>query len=373
MSTASTSYDPEARRDTPLALALKARIARDGPIPVADYMAACLGDETHGYYRTRQAIGTHGDFVTAPEISQVFGELIGLWAAVVWQQMGAPSRFQLVELGPGRGTMIADALRAARRVPGFIEAADVVLVEPSPVLAETQQATLARSGAAVRWLPDISDVPTGPTILLANEVLDVFPVVQLLRQEGCWRARMVRVVDGTRLDFGLAETPWNGALPEFAGRAKTGEILELRNLAPVTRAVARIASGGPLAGLFVDYGHEASGFGETLQAVRQHRAEHSLTSPGEADLTAQVDFAAASAAFRATGLAVETLVTQAEWLGALGIAERASRLMAANPTRAGEIELAIARLMAPQGMGTRFKALGVRSPGMAPLPGFPST
>jgi NADH dehydrogenase [ubiquinone] 1 alpha subcomplex assembly factor 7 len=372
MNAVSMSYDPEARRETPLALALKARIVRHGPIPVADYMAACLGDETHGYYRTRQAIGTHGDFVTAPEISQVFGELIGLWTAVVWQQMGAPSRFQLVEVGPGRGTMLADALRAARRVPGFVEAADVVLVEPSPVLAETQRATLRRSGAAVRWGPDLSDVPPGPTIFLANEVLDVLPVVQLARQEGIWRERVVRLGPSGRLDFGLAETPWSGALPGFADRAKEGDILELRDLAPVTGAAARIASGGPFAGLFIDYGHEASGLGETLQAVRRHRAEHPLTSPGEADLTTQVDFAAASAAFRAAGLSVEQLVTQGEWLGALGIAERASRLMAANPARAGEIELGIARLMAPQGMGTRFKALGVRSPGLAALPGFPS-
>lgn len=372
MNAVSMSYDPEARRETPLALALKARIARDGPIPVADFMAACLGDETHGYYRTRQAIGTQGDFVTAPEISQVFGELIGLWAAVVWRQMGAPSRFQLVEVGPGRGTMMADAIRAARRVPGFAEAADVVLVEPSPVLTETQRATLSQSGAAVRWLPDISDLSPGPTIILANELLDVLPVVQLVRQEGGWRERVVRLDPSGRLDFGSAETSWSGALPAFADRATAGDIIELRDLASVTEAAARIASGGPFAGLFIDYGHEASGFGDTLQAVRQHRAEHPLTSPGEADLTTQVDFAAASAAFHATGLAVEPLVTQAEWLGALGIAERASRLMAANPSRAGEIELAIARLMAPQGMGTRFEALGVRSPGMAALPGFPS-
>jgi len=372
MNTAATSYDPEARRETPLALALSARIARGGPLPVSDYMAACLGDETHGYYRTRQALGTHGDFVTAPEISQVFGELIGLWAAVVWQQMGAPSRFQLIELGPGRGTMMADALRAARRVPGFLAAADVVLVEPSPLMAEAQRTALARSGAAVRWLLDISEVAPGPTILLANEVLDVLPVVQLVCDEGGWRERVVCLDDNGRLAFGAAETPWSGTLPAFADQAKAGDVLELRDLAPLTEAAARIASGGPFAGLFIDYGHEASGFGDTLQAVRQHRTEHPLTSPGEADLTTQVDFAAASAAFAAAGLAVEALVTQAEWLGALGIAERASRLMAANPSRAGEIELGIARLMAPQGMGTRFKALGVRSPGMPALPGFPA-
>jgi NADH dehydrogenase [ubiquinone] 1 alpha subcomplex assembly factor 7 len=370
---ASPSYDPEARRETPLALALEARIARDGPIPVADYMAACLGDETHGYYRTRQAIGTHGDFVTAPEISQVFGELIGLWACVVWHQMESPSRFQLVEIGPGRGTMMADALRAARRMPGFVEAAEIAVVEPSPVLADAQRVTLASSRAVVRWLPDIAGLSPSPTILVANEMLDVLPVVQLVCQEGGWRERVVRLDASGRLDFGLAETQWGGALPDFANQAKNGDILELRDLAPVTRAAARLASGGPFAGLFIDYGHEASGFGETFQAVRRHRAEHPLTSPGEADLTTQVDFAAASAAFRATGLAVEQLVTQAEFLGALGIAERASRLMAANPSRAAEIELGIARLMAPQGMGTRFKALGVRSPGMAALPGFPST
>ncbi len=371
MSHGAASYDSEVRRETPLAVALKARIARDGPLPVTAYMAACLGDLEHGYYRAQQAIGAQGDFVTAPEISQVFGELVGLWAAVVWQQMGAPTSFQLVEIGAGRGTMMADALRAARRVPGFIEAARVVLVEPSPLLAETQRAALAHCGAALHRVPEISEVASAPSILLANEMLDVLPVVQLVRQEGGWRERVVRLDASRRLEFGSAETPWPGTLPDIAGLAKSGDMLELRDLAPLARAMARIASGGPFAGLFIDYGHEASGFGDTLQAVRQHRGEHVLTSPGEADLTAQVDFAAAAAAFQAAGLTVERLITQAEWLGALGIAERASRLMAANPSRAGEIEFGVARLMAPQGMGTRFKVLGLRSPALAALPGFP--
>ncbi len=372
MSVSAPGYDPEARRDTPLAVALKARIGRDGLLPVSEFLRVCLGDAQHGYYRTRQAIGARGDFVTAPEISQVFGELIGLWAAVVWQQMGSPPRFQLVELGPGRGTMMADALRAARRVPGFLEAAQVVLVEPSPVLAKVQRATLAGCGVGMRWVSDIAEIPAGPTILVANEMLDVVPVVQLVRHETGWRERAVCIDEAGRLAFGVVDEPWTGLLPVFVEQASPGDILELRDLAPLAHAAAGLAVGGAFAGLFIDYGHEASGLGDTIQAVREHRAEHPLTSPGEADLTAQVDFAAAADAFRAASFAVERPVTQAEWLGALGIVERASRLMAANPSRAGEIEIGVARLIAPQGMGTRFKVLGVRSPGMVHLPGCPA-
>lgn len=364
------TYDPEERRETALGLKLRERVRREGALSVHAYMDACLNDSEHGYYRARMAIGAAGDFVTAPEISQVFGELVGLWAAVVWQQMGAPSRFNLVELGPGRGTMMADALRATRRVPGFAEAVRVTLVEPSPILTQTQRQTLATASANIQWRDDLAAIDAGPTVLIGNEMLDVVPAAQFVRSEAAWQERCVDLDACDRLVFSTRELAEPPQLPELAHRAASGETQELRDLSALAQAASRLSESGPFAGLFIDYGHAASALGDTLQAVRAHRHEHPLTSPGEADLTAYVDFAAARSAFAAAGLAIEPLITQAELLGRLGIAERASRLMATNPSRAAEIEMAVARLMAPHGMGTRFKAMAVKSSGLPALPGF---
>lgn len=367
----STGDEAETRRETPLAAKLKARIAETGPVSVRDYMELCLADPEHGYYRSRTAIGAAGDFITAPEISQVFGELIGLWSAVTWQQMGAPDRLQLVEVGPGRGTMMADIVRVARKVPGFADAVRIVLVEPHPGLREAQKHALAGAFRDVRWVADLTEIDAEPTVLLGNEFLDVVPIAQLVRREGGWYERTVGLDEAGGLVFQESDILWTNPLPEAAARAPIGAVLEVRDLSIIAKVVSTLAIPGPLAALFIDYGHEATGFGDTLQAVRQHRQESPLTSPGEADLTSMVDFEAAARALSAPGLVVERLVTQAEFLGALGIAERASRLMSANPARAGEIELGIARLMSPQSMGTRFKVLGVRSAGLPELAGFP--
>ncbi|MGE0767165.1 MAG: class I SAM-dependent methyltransferase [Hyphomicrobiaceae bacterium] len=356
--------------ETPLAAVLIRRIAATGPISVRAYMEICLSDPEHGYYRTQPAIGAAADFITAPEISQIFGELLGLWSAVVWQQMGAPSPFRLVEIGPGRGTMMADALRAAQRVPGFADAVRVILVEPSPVLQTAQRRKLEATTAQVEWVEDMARVAPGPTVLLANEFFDAIPMTQLIRCEDGWRERMVALDQAAALSFAVDRSLWRGALPEAAATASTGSVLELRDLSGLSQTLQRMADGGPLAALFIDYGHEATGFGDTLQAVRRHRSESVLASPGAADLTAMVDFEAAERCFASDRIAVEPLSTQAEFLGALGIAERASRLMTANPSRAGEIEAAVARLMSPHGMGTRFKVLGVRSSQVPGLPGF---
>lgn len=355
---------------TPLAKALTRRIAEGGPITVRAFMDACLTDPEHGYYRTRPAIGGAADFITAPEISQTFGELLGLWSAVAWQAMGAPSPFQLVELGPGRGTMMADALRALGRVAGFAAAVRIVLVEPSPVLREMQRTALGRTGLDVQWVDDIGDLVPAPSILLANELFDVLPITQVVRTADGWRERTVVLDAEDRLSFSVAREPWLSPLPAVAAHAPVGALVELRDLSPIAGALARIGAREPVAALFIDYGHEATGLGDTLQAVRRHAAEPVFEAPGKADLTAHVDFEAAARAFTDAGFQVERLSTQGEFLGALGIAERASRLMSANPARAGEIEMAVARLMAPEGMGSRFKVLGVRSPGLPPLPGF---
>jgi SAM-dependent MidA family methyltransferase len=358
---------------TPLAEELVARIKREGPISVAAFMEACLHHPVHGYYRKRLAIGRTGDFITAPEISQTFGELIGLWCAVVWRQMGEPGTLRLVELGPGRGTLLRDALRAARAVPAFRKALDVRLVETDAALAAEQRATLQREAVAVTWSKEIDAAAreASPTILIANEFLDTLPVAQWVLRKGRWHARCVGL-DGegqlTFLDGAVESAPH--LPPEIEASAAEGDIFEAREAALETWSAKLAALGVPLAALFIDYGHRRPSCGDTLQAVRAHRYEDALAAPGEADLTAQVDFAGIAAAMERNGLACDGPVTQSEFLGALGIVERASRLMAANPEKAARIEGEVARLMAPGGMGTRFLVIGTRTPTLPPLPGL---
>jgi SAM-dependent MidA family methyltransferase len=356
---------------TPLARVLVERIARNGPISIRDYMDACLHDSEHGYYRTRTAIGAGEDFITAPEISQVFGELIGLWAAVVWQQMGSPAPVRLVEIGPGRGTLLRDALRAARAVPAFREAVEVVLVEPNTALQTVQHTTLAGIDRPVRWCADLSaaadDHATTPTIVIANEVLDVIPVTQFQRTATGWVERGIGVNDAGRLVFGIVGP---AVPPDVAVDARPSDIIELRDVSAFTAPLRRLADGGPLAALFIDYGYEGPAVGDTLQAVRAQSYEDPLAAPGAVDLTAHVDFAAFASDVRALGLAVDGPRPQAAFLGGLGILERTSRLMAANPAAAASLEAATARLIAPTGMGAHFKAIGLRSANLPPLPGL---
>ena len=369
------SYDPEARRDTPLALELKERIRRDGPIPVSQFMRACLLDEDHGFYASSTSIGRDGHFITAPEISQVFGELVGLWSAVVWQQMGSPAPFSLIELGPGRATMMRDLLRATRIVPGFQQAMHITLDEASETLRKLQRKSLEGTGVAVHWLhhEGQSIDAIGPTIALANEFLDTVPADQIVKTADGWAERVIALDASGRLTFATGQTlkqlgPPGRRLP--AGDHPVGSIVEWQPHDTTCIGLARSSRTQPVAALFIDYGHTNSAVGETLQAVRSHAFEHPLTSPGEADLSVQVDFERVAISARHHGLAVDGPVTQAEFLGSLGIVERASRLMSANPAKAASIEAGVARLLAVPGMGDRFKVIGVRSPHLPPLPGF---
>jgi SAM-dependent MidA family methyltransferase len=366
------SPDPEARRDTPLGRKLSARIRQSGPMPVRDYMHACLNDGEHGYYRTRAPIGAGGDFITAPEIAQVFGELIGLWAVVAWQQMGRPAPFDLIELGPGRGTLMADALRAARLAPEFLEAARPRLVEGSEVLRRAQETRLRDAAIEPEWLETFPPLDA-PTLLIANEFLDTGPVWQRVLTENGWMTRAVGLDRDGRLQFTTIESGDADALMrERWPDAPVGAIDEEPDWAIVDWLATALHAGEapPFAALLIDYGHTESGLGDTLQAVRGHAHEHPLTSPGEADLSIQVNFAWLVRQIEKLGLAVDGPLTQAELLGRLGIVERASRLMAANPAEAAGIEAGVARLLAPGGMGTRFKAIGLRSPRLPVLPGF---
>ncbi|MCR9220590.1 MAG: SAM-dependent methyltransferase [Alphaproteobacteria bacterium] len=361
--------------ETPLAERLKRRIALDGPMTVADFMAAALGDPTHGYYTTRDPLGAAGDFTTAPEISQMFGELIGLWCAEVWRQMGAPDAVRLVELGPGRGTLMADLLRAGAMAPGFREALRVTLVETSPALRAAQEKTLADETVPIGWADGVAAIPEdgAPLLIVANEFFDALPIRQLRRTEAGWREVLVGLDPETdALAWTLAPGPGPAAalIPEAAARAAAPD--DVVEIAPVAWGVAgalarRLAADGGAA-LIVDYGHGLSAPGDTLQAVAAHRYSDVLDRPGEADLTAHVDFEALARAFSEAGCRAAPLAAQGDFLRALGIEMRAAALARAGDPAA--VAAARDRLIGEGAMGSLFKVLGVAAPQTPPLPGL---
>jgi len=354
---------------TPLLGELRRLIAHEGPISVERYMALCLGHPVYGYYRTRDPLGAAGDFTTAPEISQIFGELLGLWTAEVWHGLGRPEAFRLVELGPGRGTLMADALRALRAAaPDCLAAADLHLVETSPVLRAAQARAL--TGATPTWHDGIDTLPGGPMIALANEFFDALPVRQYQRTARGWCERRIGLGPDDALAFGLSPDP----TPEIAADGADGAILTLPAVAlDLTRQLAgRLArEGGAL--LAIDYGDLYGGTADTLQAVARHRFADPLAAPGETDLTAQVDFAALARAAAGEGAVVHGPVTQADFLLSLGLAQRAERLAArANPAQAAAVRAGAERLTdrATRGMGHLFKVMGLAGPNQPALPGL---
>lgn len=336
---------------------LRERIRRDGPLPLDSFMQVCQAEPRHGYWLAA-SIGTDGDFITAPEISQVFGEIIGLWAAIGWQRMGRPAPLRLIELGPGRGTLMGDGLRAARLLPAFLASLSVHLIERSPALRQLQEAHLLRSGPpAIAWHASLSQVPPGPAIVIGNEFLDALPVRQLVFGDDGWRERTVELnADGT-LAFGL------GDVVAFQGLVtpRPGDVAEIRSGEDELLGEFKCRA-DPLLAVFIDYGPAQHGYGDTLQAVRRHSYVHPLRDPGRSDVTAHVQFAALADKARAAGFATDGPMTQAEFFGRLGMVERAARLMAQAPSSAHEIEAGVKRLMAPTGMGGQFKVLVVRSP-----------
>ncbi len=319
------------------------------------------------YYAQRPAFGAGGDFTTAPEISQAFGECLGLWSAVTWQAMGAPDPVRLVELGPGRGTLMADALRAVgQTVPAFRAALRVHLVEASPALRETQARALPDAGAA--WHDSLADVPPGPALILGNEFLDALPIRQFVRRGDAWLERWV--AGGAFLER-PAEAP-----PALPAEAPDGAVREVCEPAlDLARAVAARLRAGGGAALLIDYGYAAPGFGETLQAMARHGAADPLAAPGTVDLTAHVDFAAIAAAGRAAGAAAHGPLPQGLLLQRLGLMSRAAMLArsaaaAGRHRLAGEILSGAERLVAAEGMGRLFKALCLCHPALPPPPGF---
>jgi NADH dehydrogenase [ubiquinone] 1 alpha subcomplex assembly factor 7 len=348
---------------TPLARLLVQRIRETGPITVADYMAECLLHPVHGYYTTRDPFGAKGDFTTAPEISQMFGELFGLALAQAWLDRGSPSPFTLAELGPGRGTLMADILRATRGVPGFHAAAQVVLVEASPRLRAMQLATL--TGYNPRWLNRVEEVPDAPLFLIANEFLDALPIRQFQRTVQGWQERLIGLRDDA-LTFGLSVplpvVPQTSAFRNAPEGALVEDNLPAR--LSVAATATRIARHGGVA-YWIDYGGWRSQ-GDTLQALRQHKPDDPLAHPGEADLTAQVDFEPLAAL--APAFAYDT---QGAVLSRLGIDARAERLARNLTGPALESHRAAHRRLTQQGeMGSLFKVLALTSAGAPPPPGF---
>lgn len=357
---------------TPLDRLIRRRLTL-GPVTVAEYMKLVLAHPKHGYYPTRDPIGAAGDFITAPEISQMFGELIGLWCAHVWGLIGAPKRIVLIELGPGRGTLMADALRAVRKVaPGFADAAEIHLVETSPTLRDVQRERL--SDAPVFWQKSLSAAPREQAIIIGNEFLDALPVHQLVRTGDGWNEREICVERDGRLGFsvGAEHSPLGDLLDPVVARAPKGSIAELSpKVRTMGRAIGKRVARYGGAALLIDYGHAVPGAGDTLQALRRHHRHMVLSEPGEADVTAHVDFAAFGAAAAHEGARIHGPVDQGLFLRRLGIVERAEKLVRDADERARiEIDTGLRRLIEPTKMGSLFKTIALGPPSIDHMPGF---
>jgi len=356
---------------SPLGELLVRRIRIAGPLTVAEYMAEALGHPQYGYYRQGDPFGLEGDFITAPEISQMFGELVAVWLYQAWLANGRPMPVTVAEIGPGRGTLMKDMLRALSRLdPELANGAAFAMIETSPRLTEIQKQTLGATPFAIGWHETIDTLPQQPLLIVGNELFDAVPVRQFVRAGAGWRERMVGLDDGDNLCFFAGAGSVDATLlPDDAASAPQGAIVEVAPArAALMAAIAeRIAAHGG-AGLFLDYGHLQPGVGDTLQALRRHNHEDVLANPGEADLTTHVDFAALAAIVRAHGLDAH-LSTQGDFLLGMGILERAGRLGAdASEAAREKIAVDVERLAGPQAMGELFKALAVLPRGVTVRP-----
>lgn len=333
------------------------QITLEGPMPVDAYMARCLTDPIDGYYTKNAALGAEGDFITAPLISQMFGEMIGVWVAQMWLAMGSPTPFRLVEIGGGDGTLISDILRVAERVPGLREAARVTMVEISPLLRTLQ----SRHVPEAIFVPSLDGVPEDlPLIIIANEWLDCLPARQFIRTDTGWCERCIGLQDGA-LTFGLIPAG-EDFTPPF--EAAIGELVEI-SPAQTRQAenLALLVKKATGAALLIDYGRGRPESGDTLQALYRHQKHHPLEAPGEHDLTVWADFPAVAAAAANTGVKVSPITAQRDFLARLGIETRHAALTQRNRDQAEKLRRQYDRLMAPDQMGTLFKVLGLAFPG----------
>lgn len=348
-------------------------------MPVAQFMALALQHPDHGYYRQAAPIGREGDFVTAPEISQVFGELVGLWLASAWDQARQPKHCYVVDAGPGRGVLMVDALRAARHtVPDFAKAARLYLLEINQTLRAAQEQALI--GVYPAWVDTLDAIPNGQVFLVANEFLDALPVQQLVMTEQGWRERVVACDTEERLVFAAGGDPTGSLMAAVLPVPPDARIGDIHEVQPVALAFVRDLAGRLMsrrgAALIVDYAagptSGAKAGRSTLRGIRGHRLVDPLSRIGETDLTVDVDFAAIASVAREAGAAVHGPVTQGEFLQVLGVeARRAALKRSATTEQAVEIDTAIDRLVDPAAMGAIFKVMAIASPRLGPLPGFP--
>lgn len=354
-----------------------ARIASEGAMPVSTFMAEALFDPMAGYYATKDPLGADKDFITSPEISQMFGEFIGLWAAECWGQLGAPLPVQLAELGPGTGRMMSDALRAGAAAPGFLEAVELSLVEASPALKMVQGRTLAQAPVQPRWLRLIDDIAEGPSLIVSNEFLDCLPIRQAIKVEGVWRERLVGLSPEDKDQFAfvlggpLSEADLDMIAPELRDESE-GALVELRPAdSPVVEAIAERFSIAPGYALFIDYGSSRPEVGDTLQAIASHEKVDPLAEPGGADLTAWVDFKRIADLGIAAGLDVYGPVEQGAFLKGLGIETRAAALARGRgPDVEARLKRQLERLVGEEEMGALFKVVAFASKGLPPPPGL---
>lgn len=359
--------------ETALAQQLKAYIEKNGPISTRAFMEACLYDPEHGYYRAGNPIGAEGDFITAPEISQMFGEMIGIWCLMTWQAMRGPIPLQIVELGPGRGTLMADLLRTLQKIHPKFETVSVHMVERSISLKAQQRAALERFDCPKYWHDSLADVPPSPTLIIGNEFLDCLPVRQFVKKAESWHERVVSIDENRDFCFAVGkELPEGMIVPARFGTAAPGAIFEFcPDFEAVLNDIQRLASQAPLAALFIDYGYEGPSLGETLQAVKNHQMVSPFILPGQVDLTAHVDFTAISALAVARGLKAYGPRDQGAFLSQLGIGARAEALVrSATEQQAEKLASDVVRLVAPEQMGSLFKAMSIASPGFSPPPPF---
>ena len=360
----------------PLADKLKHRIREAGPMSVAEYMTICLLDPIQGYYPTRDPLGADGDFITAPEISQMFGEVLGLWCVQSWIDLGRPETLHLIEYGPGRGIMMSDMLRSASLDAGFKAAVNVWLIEASAALEAVQGRTLGAAGVPVQWVKKLEDVPDGPSLIIGNEFLDCMPIQQLIcadpfaGKDG-WVERRVGLDADERLCFVKIDVPAAAVLtqnlPNGASEARTDDLLEIcPSAAQIMDSLVHRFGKSSGRALFIDYGPDETEFGDTLQALKRHEKVGVFSDPGNTDLTARVDFAALSELAEAAGLTVSAAVPQREFLSKLGLEMRAVALTRAKPDAKPVIARQLHRLTDEAEMGQLFKAICLSSDGLPP-------
>ncbi len=343
---------------------IKAKIKADGPMSISEYMALCLGHPEYGYYMTRDPFGVKGDFTTAPEVSQMFGELIGAWVMQVWHDMGEPEHFNLIEAGPGRGTLMQDMLRISCKNPQFKRAVTVGLIETSPHLRAIQKKTLAEY-SNIAWHDTISDIElSGPAIFVANELLDALPIHQFIKiGDNHWHERAVGINDNQELIITERHPSFDPRLILPSEEIDNGTIVEICPVAQsLVKDVAEAVKEHRGAALFIDYGYSHRAYGDTFQAMKDQKFVDVLHKPGDCDLTAHVNFERLFMVAQQSEVICAPIVSQSEFLKNLGIELRANMLKTQNPEMADGIDRDLNRLIGDDEMGSLFKVLGLCHP-----------